>query len=188
VGKWITNKAFAELCGVTPQAVGKAIKQGRVNRLGAGIDPKDPANVAYMETAKYNGISQPSGPRVKPPAPPTDLDQLELGYPTDRTTADLAKIISQTKKLNLEIAAKASEMLPREFVAQAFGKLNAAILDYFLPLGERIAPEAASMAGTSDPEVIRSIQEYIEDEVSRGLESVKRQALEQGAESEGEAA
>lgn len=177
-----TNKYFAEqvLSRTEPHNPrGKANKKKKTKRKPAQKTTQNtgfthqntPPVVHYPPSPPVAPTSAPAAPPV---APSGEQGEFYLLPPTNKAEADFHKALAATKKINMEIAAKMREMVHRDEVASAFGTLNSAIMDFFLPLGERLAPSVAGLAGSSDPEQVKEVQHAIEAEITRGLEEVKR--------------
>jgi hypothetical protein len=198
--KYLTQKAFAELVGVSSAAIFKAIRDGRVVKTSRGIDPDHPTNKYYLEqTSRYRdpktngkkaGSKSENRSTKKKAKKKTAKSEQEKEQETEReeeivirpkirsgrtkANAERKRIEAQTTKLNIEIARKMGILVLREDVSKAFGKIYSVAINHFLPMGDRLAPILAGICGTSDQERVIKVKEKIDNEMTRALEELKR--------------
>lgn len=69
---YISQSAFARLCGISRQGVSKAVDEGRVIKVSKGIDPDNPSNKYFLEKAKVRKLKRKKGRNPagkRPPSP-----------------------------------------------------------------------------------------------------------------------
>jgi hypothetical protein len=93
----------------------------------------------------------------------------------DRATADRLKVIEQARTLEIKRLKERGKLVDREHVSRIFNMLYKIDTGELRPLGDKLAPEVAAICGISgDSEIERKISSYIEDEIYKTLEHIKR--------------
>jgi len=85
---------------------------------------------------------------------------------------------ANTEKIKVATAEKLGLLVPIDFVKKKFGKMAAVILNYFFPIGERLAPILCGICKITDPEIIKLVEIEISKEMTRGLAEFKKVATE----------
>lgn len=194
--KYLSQKAFGEMVGVSHAAIFKAIKDGRVVRTERGVDPEHPTNKYYAEqsgryrdpekngkkvikrgAAKTKNNQQKDNIQRQEPEPEQEIVLASTNVDAQsKYEAERRRIEAQTTKINIAIAERMGELVLREEVAKAFGKIYSVAINHFLPMGDRLAPLIAGICGTSDQETIIRVKEKVDSETTRALEELKREA------------
>ena len=112
------------------------------------------------------------GPAIVPPAPPEVADYLEQG---EQIKADyqIAKLVAQTKSLEIQNDTKLKKLVLREFVDQVIGRIASVMSSHLLTMGDRVSPEIAASCGRHDPEAKVAVKTIIDKDVSRSIEALK---------------
>lgn len=195
----ISRVEFAQLCGITPQGVHRAIKRERVHLTQGKVDPDHPTNRHYREQSRNRGAAQSPAPAAPPPPagpksaqPPGSKSkktngltehaqaQLEQNEIVERQTtikfkneADLQKTIEQHKALQLKNDAARNQLISRDLVKRVFGELYQIETTELLTLGEKISPEIAALFGLDDQQAVLDVGKVIQKEISKTLEHVE---------------
>jgi hypothetical protein len=118
----------------------------------------------------------------KPPQPPENKESDETYDPTDNDDflsnnseyLKNEKIKTETRLKKIDISVKLEELVPRVMVQEMFGKISANILNFFFPIGGRLAPIICGICEIDNPEIKLKIKNAIDDEVTRGLRGIKK--------------
>ena len=202
MAEYLRQVEFAQLCGITRQAVSKAKKAGRLELTNGRIDPEHPTNKYFREQYRPGTQGQqeepaaPGGPRRKvgpkdhggaasEPEPTngfTDHVVKQLGLDEiDKSTSgakyknqvDLAKVLEQIKGLQLKNDEARNKLISRDLVQQVLTELKTVETAEFLSMGEKLAPEIASLFGVDDQTAILDAGKLIQIEVSQSLEHIE---------------
>ena len=195
-----TQKDFADYCGVSKQAIGKAIKKHHlVLRQDGKLDTDNPINQDYIRKkgkeiptkSTTNASNSKKKPRKKVtkktpqkqqniPVPQTPEDD-ENGTSNDllktivtKNALDVQKTLEQVKHLQVKTSKERGELISRDIVKLAFAKLFKVDTGELRTLGAKLAPDIASIFGISDDAKILEAKEYIEEEVFVVLKHIKR--------------
>jgi hypothetical protein len=199
---YYSQSEIARMAGVSPTAISKAVREGRVIRTPKGVDPEHPTNQYFLSqrnrfrTGDHEENGQPSG---QPPIQKNNANKkrttksrtpkskqkdngtivttqdVELEH-YDRPAAEMARIQAQTNKINLSIAERLGTLVPRDEVAKAFGRIYAVSVNHLLNMGDRLAPIIAGICGASDQDAKIKIKNKIDTEITRALDELKREA------------
>ena len=194
MARYLNQRQFAELCGITQQAVSRAIKSQRLNVTAHGIDPNDPRNEYFRDQAldkkPINAPILPSNrvpPGPKPngrrrrkadtstPAPEIEPSQLDLDSLSKKYEIDAAKSREMTRKYKIENEQKRGELINRNTVKQFLSKLYSIETSEFHTIGDRLGPELASLAGIEDPGLVLQFEKAIKKEVSKTLDHIENE-------------
>jgi hypothetical protein len=96
------------------------------------------------------------------------VDKLER-----KAQAELDKTLAQLARERVRLAQETAALIPKVVVTNALGRIGATILNYFLPLGKRLAPIIAAKLGVDDPVGEAFARRLIDEEVERCLEAMK---------------
>lgn len=193
----LNNKKFAELAGVSRQAVGPAIKAGIIHKTKDGIDPDHHVNRQYIatpkkqnqnhalrkataglnRTTKINGIIA----TIEPPPqiisePLQDFGEMAnqaAGQSLEKIKLENIKLRQQIKKLELENAVKEDFYIQREKMLSLMNRSYKVIVSYFHPLGNQLSDIMDSIYGNSDKAKTTKCITAIEDAVTLGLDAFK---------------
>jgi hypothetical protein len=203
----ISQAAFSRLAGVSKVAILKAIKSGKLALTkNKKIDDKSPLALSYLriqldkskkslatETikavklkktpkTKNKPAKQSKPPKSKIPLNNPEYDEeqqkiIEAVADKELIDAEYKKV--QTEKIKISNAEKLKLLVPIDFIKKKFGKISSIILNYFFPMGERLAPIVCGMCGVTDPEKIQEVKNKINDEITRALSEFKKTAAEE---------
>lgn len=183
----ITQKEFARRMGVSPQAVNKRVRAGRLSRLPDGtLDPVVAEQEWNATKEPSAGVSVPPAspgsqavPFQRPSARPPALASAAQGPATSSAPAGTyaqaktADALYKARLRQLEYEAKSGTYVRAEEVANRWFEHARAIRDRMLAIPDRLAAELA--AQTSIHEVRRRLDEEIRialqelaDEVAAG--------------------
>lgn len=180
---------FATIAKVSRQLIYKMITDGVLDSVKKGrsvyLDLEGATCVEYLsrrqgqDTIMMDKPGPRPGPQIKRCNPVTDNPgpEIEATHPDgfiSKREADRLKAIAQAAKINAELAAYIGELIDKDQVIKLFGKIHKVQSDLFVPMGERMAPLLAAICGIADPEITNAIKLKIDEEVSRGLEELKR--------------
>lgn len=199
----INKAHFARLCQIKKQTVNDLVNHKKLGIKDGKVNLKSRKTLTYLSehgivvtkenieaTRKPGG--KPSGPRpvkvhknqhstkVKEKEGKTDdkadLEQAQaklMNTAASREKLEIERLQAQTMKLQLEVAKELKKLIPMEIVEDLFRKISNIIAVHFLTIGERLAPQIAGEAGTTDVEIIIKIKSKIDDDIGRSLEEFK---------------
>lgn len=191
----ITKAAFSKLAGVSKPAIAKAIKTGKlILNSSKKIDDQDPLSIKYMRNRLEKGkdeykkiIKEAKKVEIKKKFEEKDSVESDdndqhsesdsVGY-DDKEEIDKEYKKVSTEKIKIANAEKLKLLVPIEYVKKKFGKISGVILNYFFPMGDRLAPLVCGICGITDPEVVRQVKVKINDEITRALSEFKKVAAE----------
>lgn len=191
----VSQAEVAKRAGVTPMAVSKAVKDGRLDRLPNGIDLKARKTVDYISTAKHqrrNGerqkggdpgekraqqgaaVPRKRGPRGKKRAEvPAGGGPLELNGET-YNMAELRKKVADADKVEQDLAIRRGELLERSDVKKVFSSVYQIIGSQVKTLAEKLGPDITAALGLTEDQVPR-VQELMSVDILRALAGIKRE-------------
>ena len=195
----LTQRDFARKCGVSPQAISKAIKEGRVIKDEKKINPNNPQNAAYIKLIqmrkdenggtldrsksrnkkKKNDASEPE-PESKPELNDQDLENLakgQLSIPLDslsKTSADRLKTLEQVRKIQIESDTKRKNLLPREEIKRIFARLYMIETNELKTISDAVAPEIAAIYEDDNLDHQFKTKKIIDAKVYRALKHIQR--------------
>lgn len=196
----LTRERFAELCGVTRQAISLAVKQERIHLTRRRIDPDHPTNRHYKQQSRNRrrqpapisgAPASPIGTELPPgdPAvaktlntPPrlsssqTEMKNLdpEADATVYRNQIDVAKALEQMKGLQIKNEKERNELISRNLVKQFFSELYSVETTEFMTMAERMGPEIASLFGIDDPADVIEVGKHIQGEITKSLGHVEQ--------------
>ena len=178
--RYLSVIKFAELAGVNRSAIYQKLDNGELVRLPNGkLDVTDPTNKLYIETDRSragNGKGK-GGTVIIPPVVP-ELSDLEKSIDmaiTSKAGASLLKEIENVKKLRIHNEKQLENLIDRGVVRKYFGAMSSIIINYFFPIGNRLAPRVAGVCKVTDPADVIKIQTIIDKEIMRALEQFKKE-------------
>lgn len=96
----------------------------------------------------------------------------------DKESVEIEYKKANTEKVKISNAEKLKLLIPIDVVKKKFGQISSVILNYFFPIGSRLAPLVCSECGITDPLVIKKVENIIDKEVTRSLSEFKKVASE----------
>lgn len=194
----LNKSQFATRLKLSRTAIGKAVAAGAVICINGEIDTDHPTNKSYAEIdrsakkeAKQAVVVKPDKPEPekkgdsgdKKPAGKTSaksktkiIDYSTAGIMPTKTEVDIGRGLVITAKEKVKLAQLIGTLILREEVEKLFGRLYSIILNFFHPLGQRLAPIVAGICGVTDPVIILKIEKAIDKENMRGLGEFKKEA------------
>jgi len=195
-----TKAAFARLCGVSKQAIDKAVKSGSVILSGKKVDLTHRITVEYLSnknTEYKNDLAEPkpvkkkSVPENPPPkitAPPVDDDAEPFMLTSDITNISVKdlihyekkdleklKLYEQTRKENLVVREKEGELVKRDLVARVYAQQYSVLKEQIGTLEDKVTKDICAIFGESE-ESLQSVKvrEKINIETGKALNHFKR--------------
>lgn len=152
-----TAAAFADFIGVSPSAVYKAKKDGKVQQTESGeYDSNDPINRKYIIGVSEKAKAQRGF--IDPTAYPDD-ENGDLMAEKIKADTDYKK--KQSVKLDIQIAKEKEEIVPIDLVAMWIGFFSQGIRNNFLQIGTRIAKGDKKLRQEIDKDVSRCIEKTL---------------------------
>lgn len=193
--------AFSRLCGVSKQAIDKAVLSGSVIMLGKVVDLTHRITVEYLSNKnpeyknklaevkpvkKKQAISEPelpiiTAPKVSGDAPPfmltSDITQISVRDLIHYEKKDLEKLklYEQTRKENLVVREKEGELVKRSLVARVFGQQYSVLKEQVGTLEDKVTKDICAIFGeTEDCDNSVKVREKINIETGKALTHFKR--------------
>lgn len=168
----LTQKQTAELAGVTPQAVGRAIDRGKlVPTADRKIDTQHPTNASWLAD-RIAGDDAPDADAIRQEtrdiSAVADKTQLEL----EKLRQDIRTGAERERTLRLKREALAGTLVPREGMEQIFAEFGVALKTHILLLPRRIADHVTATARSEGP---RAVEEYLADEISAAIDAAVKE-------------
>ena len=142
-------------------------------------DPGDDGPDDELELEEGIDLGEAKRPRGRPPGwrrpqpPPQDPYD-----PVEDTKAEvdyaIEKMRSATALNKARLAAMVKATIPRAFVDQVISLIGTSISDHLITLGDRISPDLAALAGSTEASVVRQIKESIDEDISAALHAMQR--------------
>ena len=201
--EYISQNKFAIMCGVSRQAVHKAIKEGRVVKTSRGIDPDNPSNQYFCSKAgvrktlrkrptKKGAVTTVKVPVIMgaPPETPEDTLVIEGGprpkAPKGAQVADFdvyQKAYEETrlKKIQadmavLKYAKDVGAVVDIETLKQKMGAFTGFLFSRLVYLPEGISADLW-MTARSNPDPERKIREMLSGHIEEVIQEAKVAAL-----------
>lgn len=200
----LSQNAFAKRNHITKQAVSAAVKRGTIHKTANKIDPDHPTNRYYVECletrraeeaeterlkAEYTNDGPPAYPPVSPKPRPVAAKKPDIGKQTittripERTVytkaeADLDKVTAQTAQIRVKLAEQMRELVAKELVHKTLGVIYSIAVNYFLPMGDRLAPILCGICSVTDPVIVNQVQDKIDKEIERALAALKEATVD----------
>ncbi len=205
MGQQIYKQAsFARLAGVSRAAVSKAAQRGVLVCDNGLIDITHPKNASYLAQNRHKRpkLAEPEPePQQETIEPEIEVKKVDESLPekpqkvqlqkkirrprgydpsTDvenltKEAADIKRINAQTANYQLKYAERLKLLVLRTDVDRVFQNIYSIAINYFLVLGDRLAPILASICGVTDQKVTIEMKNHIDKEVTRALDEIKRQ-------------
>ena len=188
------KSAFAKLLGISPSAIAYAVASGSVSLTrDKMINTRNPKNIRYAlecrarkeKTAK--GQDEEKKKIAKSAAVNSDLvesvtkirqaeaDLVETFEAEDNLKADyqIAKLQAQTKSLEIKNAVAVRNLIKREFVNAAIGRIASVLSNHLLTMGDRISADCAAVCGALTPENKIAVKQLIDKDTTRSINALK---------------
>lgn len=161
----LTRAEAARIKGTSRAAVTQAVKRGRLKSgKDKTIDTNDPTNRRYFRN------------------PPADGGRSSRRRPAQGEETVLTDALSKIRermlkceKLEIENAQKRKELVPTLLAARTMADLGAILGVHFLHLPKRIVPML--IAKVQSGEDARAVEQYLTEELTRGIENFKASAV-----------
>jgi len=171
----ISCSEFARLCGVSRAAVQKAKDGGKLDIVKDGdrwkVRPSGSKSVAYFQQqfAKQNDVGATGVDETHA----LDIENIDIRL-VSKADIDKYGALEKAKETRDKRRLKRRELIERQLVQTIFGKLYSIDKNEFLTIGDKLAPDIATLASVDDPAVILQINERIEEECYKVLAHIKR--------------
>lgn len=164
---------------VSRQAVSSAVNRGTLRKVGEGrsakIDLHDQLTVNYIKDNSSNRqVSKQEKGNPEAPGSVEESGNQNNDFGGESAIIRDKKLRAQTRKIEMEMAEKMGDLIPRKDVERAFSLISSSLINYIYPLGERMAPIIAGLFESIDQKKINETKLTLEKEISRALEAVKK--------------
>ena len=153
----MSQKAYAERKGVSPQYVNKLVGQGKILRVGRSIDSKQ-ADQAIKAFARAGRVVAGRGgkhtTRTRRPAQPKAERGPRHSATRSLTEARAVREHYQAELAKLDYLKTSGELLPKSDVLEAERRKNANLRASFRRIARSLAPELARAVTPADAEKI----------------------------------
>jgi hypothetical protein len=161
----------------TPETRGRVRSDPSDDEPDDDLEQDSPAPALELEEGI--DLGEAKRPRGRPPGwrrpqpPPQDPDDLiedtrvEIDYASE-------KMRSATALNKARLAAMVKATIPRAFVDQVISLIGTSISDHLITIGDRISPDLAALAGSTEASVVRQIKESIDEDISAALHAMQR--------------
>jgi len=139
--------------------------------------------VPMLESAKkIKNEKQKQPEKIKQPeikSISSQIDDETVNGFFEKETVEIEYKKANTEKVKIANAEKLKLLVPVDVVQKKFGKISSVILNFFFPLGDRLAPVICGECGITDPKIIKKVKSKIDNEVTRSLSEFKKVAAEE---------
>jgi hypothetical protein len=157
--EWVGLREFARLVGVSPNAVAKAIKNGRITRLDGKIhwatqsvawnEYRDPSKIRDDSRIPPRGGLKPKAappPRRQPEPDEDDDEDIPEGLENDESYLEAKRVKewAAARLKELELAKAKGEVLYATVVQDAMAQLAIDVREAVMSIPDRVAGELAS--------------------------------------------
>lgn len=162
----------------------------RKTRLAKGRAETKPYSERVTETrAKVAVDDEPDEPPEDdedlpplPPKKPLTPDELALLQADRDSMSEIDYAIEKMRSTTAINKARLAEMVRatvrRDFVDRVIAMIGTAISDHLITLGDRLSPDLAAIAGSTEASVIRRIKQTLDDDISAALHEMQRVVVE----------
>ena len=170
------NAQFADLVGISRQAVGKAVKSGQIYKSPDGIDPTHERNAEYIRQSQERQRQRAPMRSAVAVAAAVDvetdhLDGLGLQELNERKLkAEIALKEEQKKTAEQKRLAVARELVDRKEMLRIVHEKGAMINTHILGLSRQIAPEIHALAQTV---TAHELQIYLSEQIAAAIKRAK---------------
>lgn len=117
-----------------------------------------------------------------PPKKPLTADELALLQADRDSMSEIDYAIEKMRSTTAINKARLAEMVRatvrRDFVDRVIAMIGTAISDHLITLGDRLSPDLAAIAGSTEASVIRRIKQTLDDDISAALHEMQRVVVE----------
>lgn len=117
-------------------------------------------------------------PPLPPKKPPTPEEAALIAAGMSEIDYAIEKMRSTTAINKARLAEMVKATVRRDFVDRVISMIGTAISDHLITLGDRLSPELAAIAGSTEASVIRRIKQTLDDDVSAALHEMQRVVAE----------
>lgn len=158
----------------------------RKERLAIGRTESKPYSERITETRARRVAIPPAleldGDDDLPPLPPkkplTPEEQALLEAGMSEIDYAIEKMRSTTAINKARLAEMVRATVRRDFVDRVISMIGTAISDHLITLGDRLSPDLAAIAGSTEASVIRRIKQTLDDDISAALHEMQRVVAE----------
>jgi hypothetical protein len=86
----------------------------------------------------------------------------------------IEKMRSATALNKARLAAMVKATIRKDFVDKVISLIGTSIADHLITLGDRLSPDLAAMAGSTEASVVRQIKQALDEDVSAALHEMQR--------------
>lgn len=118
----------------------------------------------------------------EPPAEEEPLDEREnvaINHAISEIDYAIEKMKSATALNKARLAEMVKATIRRDFVDQVISQIGTCISDHLITLGDRLSPDLAAVAGSTEASVVRQIKQLIDEDISVALHEMQRVVTEQ---------
>jgi len=169
--EYLSQSQFAQLVGVSRQAVSNAIQDGRIIKTSHGIDPQNPENVYFARTAPEHSVRRKNERRRLRGVSPIIRKH---GETSEQERLYVLKKVEEIKKLQLDREQKRKTLVPRKLTEYVFHKIYEINANEFRAFSNRIVPEIASCYGVDDDEKLLAMNRLFQKEIDKTLNHIMR--------------
>lgn len=141
--------------------------RGRVKTSDPGDELEDDG-----DPLEWQGEDPPESDLPQQPPQPKQGQ----AYDDSRSEIDYAieKMRSATALNKARLAAMVKATIRKDFVDRVISLIGTSISDHLITLGDRLSPDLAALAGSTDASVVRRIKQALDADVSAALHEMQR--------------
>jgi len=158
----------------TPEYRGRVQTDGPDELEGDDLDPLDidlGDGPDELDAPRPRGRPRAAPPPQQPPQPNrndvVEDARVEIDYAIE-------KMRSATALNKARLAAMVKATIRKDFVDQVISLIGTSISDHLITLGDRISPDLAAMAGSTEASVVRQIKQALDEDISAALHEMQR--------------
>ncbi len=188
----VTQTKFAELAGVSRQAVSKVIRAGGlVVRPDKKLDTVNPVNHDYLNRDRDNGIttaeskskSKPKktkSAKSKPKNDESESAEIDLdNIPENlnglmKSELERVKVAEQILDLRQKRQIARDDLISRKLIRSVFSKFYEIDMNEFLTLKDKLMPDIAAIFEVNDPKLQMKAGERMDEELWKILKHIQR--------------
>jgi hypothetical protein len=135
------------------------------------VNPSDPPDGDELELEADDPVDETGLPLKKPPTPEEAAllaaGQSEIDYAIE-------KMRSTTAINKARLAEMVKATIRRDFVDKVISMIGTTISHHLLTMGDRLSPDLAAVAGSTEASVVRRIKQSLDRDVSATLAEMQR--------------
>lgn len=132
------------------------------------VDPSDPSDGDELEL-EADGL-----PPLPPKKPPTPEEAALLAAGQSEIDYAIEKMRSTTAINKARLAEMVKATIRRDFVDKVISMIGTTISHHLLTMGDRLSPDLAAVAGSTEASVVRRIKQSLDKDVSATLAEMQR--------------